>query len=285
MKKKIIILFIASSLVMGANTIDNLTIVQKNKITTNSSINNATVHQGKTEILDASYIDNVYINPGDSTTIGNLIENTDIVGIDEANRPIVYQGFVKIQNSEARDLKFKSINNIQNVGTIYGNSSITQGSFIITDSNVTDSSSLNAIELNALNVIDNTSIDANNIDINATEIKQDVVLFEAGAIVDDLSIKYKNRILNSKVEDTHIYQGILNVNSSTVNNLTIRRDTDDKSVQLIARSTIIGGSIVQNSIDISNYSNVENLYSASNNKIQASTLTNSTISQSETTIN
>ena len=285
MKKKIIILFIASSLVMGANTIDNLIVVQKNKITTNSSINNATVHQGKTEILDASYIDNVYINPGDSTTIGNLIENTDIVGIDEANRPIVYQGFVKIQNSEARDLKFKSINNIQNVGTIYGNSSITQGSFIITDSNVTDSSSLNAIELNALNVIDNTSIDANNIDINATEIKQDVVLFEAGAIVDDLSIKYKNRILNSKVEDTHIYQGILNVNSSTVNNLTIRRDTDDKSVQLIARSTIIGGSIVQNSIDISNYSNVENLYSASNNKIQASTLTNSTISQSETTIN
>ncbi len=284
MKKTILLSLIVSSLVMGANTADNLVINQKSTITTNSTVDNATVHQGKTEILGSSDVDNLTIeqlgNPA-----GNLIEDTDVVGND-IDSPIIYQGYTKVNGSEVQDLKIKSINSIKNVGTIYGKSRIEQGNFIVTDSNATDSRN-DETELDSLNTINNSSIDSSATDINGTVIKQSVVFLHNGAITDKLSLQYKSEISNSEFEDTEVFQGVLDVNnSSEVSGLTVRDDSgNNKAIQLLNISTIEGGSIHQNTISIDNNAYVSTLNSFTKNTIEHTTSINSDISQSETTIN
>ncbi|CAA6812330.1 MAG: Autotransporter adhesin [uncultured Sulfurovum sp.] len=283
MKKTILVSLVVSSFLMGENTVNNLNINQTSEITAGSSIDNAMVHQGKTEVLGASDVDEVIITQVGNSA-GNIIEGTDVVG-SASDSPIIHQGFTKIDNSEAKDLDIDSTNIIKDVGTIYGKNTIEQGSFIISDSNATDSLAAGT-ELDAFNTIDNTSIDASAVDINGTLIKQSVIHLYNGAITDNLSLEYKSTMKNSSVEDTEIFQGTLDVNSSELSDLQVRdTSANDKAIQLIEDSDIVGGSIHQNSINISNNAYVSTLNSFTQNTIDETTSTDSTISQSEITIN
>jgi len=279
MKKTIMLSLIVSSLVMGANTVDNLVINQQNKITSDSTIDNATVDQGKSEILGASDVDDVTVMQN-GTNNGNLIEDSDIVGSYTNNLSVV-QGKVKIKNSSATNLTLRSENRIKQVELL--DSVIEQGSFTITDSNATDSDT-NEVDIESINIVERTSVDSG-LDINATEIKQDVTLLSTGAITDNLKVNYLNKITDSSVESTKVHQGILKVNNSEVDTLFVS-DTDGvANKNTINDATIEGGSVLQSSIYVYNQASVQNFKAKSINLIDNSTSTNSTVSQSETTIN
>ena len=281
MKKTIMLSLIVTSLVTGANTVDNLKINQQNRITSSSKIDNAIVNQGNIEVIGASNVEDVTIFQKGSQG-GNIIENSDIIG-NINQKPIISQGFTKIKNAKVKDLTLQSINEIINVNSIHGNSKIEQASFIITDSNATDSNG-HAIDIDSLNSIKGSST-TSNMDVNGTEIKQAVVVVTNGAEVDNLSLKYDNDILESDIDSVEIYQGTLDVNSSEVNELYVEiSGGNNKAIQLINATDITGGSVHQNSIHISNnaYVNVMKVYTT--NKIENSTSTDSTISQSEITI-
>ena len=278
MKKTILLSFVVTSLVIGANTVDNLTIDQKSEITSSSTIDNATVHQGKTDVLGASDVDDVTIKQN-GTNNGNLIENSDISG-SYTNSFSVLQGTVKIENSSATNLKLQSENSIKNVELL--NSVIEQGSFTITDSNATDTLT-NDLDFNSVNRVERSSVDAG-VDVNATEIKQAVTLLSSGAITDNLQLDYFNKVVDSSVENTQVHQGILKVDSAELDTLLVK-DTDGQSNEnTLNASTIEGGSLLQSSIYIYNNAVVQNLTTKSTNLVNASTSTNSTVSQSETTI-
>ncbi len=279
MKKTIMLSLIVSSLVMGANTVDNLVINQQNKITSDSTIDNATVDQGKTEILGASDVDDVTIIQN-GTNNGNLIENSDIVGSYTNNLSVV-QGKVKIKNSSATNLTLRSENRIKNVELL--NSVIEQGSFTITDSNATDSDT-NEVDIESINIVERTSVDSG-VDINATEIKQDVTLLSTGAITDNLKVNYLNKITDSSVESTKVHQGILKVDNSNVDALIVSDSDGAANKNTINAATIEGGSVLQSSIYVYNQASVQNFKAKSTNLIDNSTSTDSTVSQSETTIN
>ena len=278
MQKTILLSLIVTSLVTGANTVDILTIDQKSKITSSSSIDNATVHQGKTEILGTSDVEDVTIKQN-GTSNGNLIENSDISG-KYTNSLSVLQGIVKIENSSATNLRFESENRIKNVELV--DSLIEQGSFTMTDSNATDSATDNA-DFEAINIVERTSVNAGT-DVNATEIKQAVVTLSTGAKTDNLELEYLNKILDSSIQDTKVHQGILKVENANLDTLLVK-DTDGASNKnTLNASTIEGGSLLQSSIYIYNQANVQNLRSKSTNLVDASDSTSSTISQAETTI-
>ena len=281
MKKTIIISLVISSLLMGANTVDNLTIEQENRISSSSTINNATVHQGKSEIIGSSDVDKVSILQKGSED-GNVIDNSDIIGSD-TEKTIVYQGLTHIKNSKVENIELESINKIMNVNAIHDATTIKQGNFIINDSNATDSSGVD-VDIDSLNRIKGSSV-TSNMDINASDIQQAVTLITNGAKVDGLALQYKNEIIESDLDSVEIYQGTLDVNSSEVHELYVESsDGDDKSIQLINSTNVTGGSIHQNSIYVSNNAHVNIMKVYTTNKIENSTLTNSNISQSEITI-
>ncbi len=279
MKKTIMLSLIVSSLVMGANTVDNLVINQQNKITSDSTIDNATVDQGKSEILGASDVDDVTVMQN-GTNNGNLIEDSDIVGSYTNNLSVV-QGKVKIKNSSATNLTLRSENRIKQVELL--DSVIEQGSFTITDSNATDSDT-NEVDIESINIVERTSVDSG-LDINATEIKQDVTLLSTGAITDNLKVNYLNKITDSSVESTKVHQGILKVDNSEVDTLFVSDTDGAANKNTINDATIEGGSVLQSSIYVYNQASVQNFKAKSINLIDNSTSTNSTVSQSETTIN
>ncbi len=279
MKKTIMLSLIVSSLVMGANTVDNLVINQQNKITSDSTIDNATVDQGKSEILGASDVDDVTVMQN-GTNNGNLIEDSDIVGSYTNNLSVV-QGKVKIKNSSATNLTLRSENRIKQVELL--DSVIEQGSFTITDSNATDSDT-NEVDIESINIVERTSVDSG-LDINATEIKQDVTLLSTGAITDNLKVNYLNKITDSSVESTKVHQGILKVDNSEVDTLFVSDTDGAANKNTINDATIEGGSVLQSSIYVYNQASVQNFKAKSTNLIDNSTSTNSTVSQSETTIN
>jgi len=275
MKKTILLSLVVTSLVTGANTVNNLTLQQKNEITTTSTIDSSEVHQGINLILGASDVDNVTIKQ-DGTNNGNLIENSDIIGTE-----IVIQGGVQISNSSVNELQLTSENRIKNVELL--NSEVYQGVFIIDDSNTTDTNA-DQTEVKSINIIEQSTADTA-IDINATEIRQSVIQLTTGAKTDNLEIQHLNKITEFSVEDGAVYQGILNVDDSEVDTLYVSDEDGAYNKNTVNNSIMEGGSILQSSIDISNQAIVQTLRSKSTNNIDGVILISSEISQSETTIN
>ena len=275
MKKTILLSLIVSSLVMGANTVDNLTInEQENQINT-TTIDEARVHQGKTEVVGNSDVDDVTIDQD------NTIEASTIESSYENNSPSVLQGLTKINDSEAKFSQLNSANTIKNVEVL--NSIIEQGSFVMNESNIT-STSANDIKITSTNIVEDSSVDEG-LDINATEVKQSVITLLNGAKVKNLNLNYKNTISGTDAESTKIHQGILTINSSEVDGIdTSESGGYTNNLNSVLESKIIGGSVVQSAIYISENSLIKDLENESENTIENFQSENTNITQNKTTI-
>ena len=285
MKKTIMLSLIVSSLVMGANTADNLVIDQKNEITTNSTIDNATVDQGKTEILGASDVDNVTVKQGSSNTTGNLIENSDISQTTEnGSKTTVSQGHLKIDSSTASNLKLESRNTIKDIEIT--NTLIEQGNFIVEGgSTAKDTLASGTEELTSTNIIKN--IEADGVDIDKSTIHQSRTQISNGATTDKLQLLNRNKLENSTMDNSKVYQSKLKVDASTATVLEVGLNDDSSEFEnTINGSEIKGESVIkQSDITIENSSTVNNLVSKGTNSIKNFSADKSLISQNEMLIN
>lgn len=286
MKKTILLSLIVSSLVMGANTADNLVINQQNKITTGSTIDNATVDQGKTEILGASDVDDVTITQGSTTATGNLIENSDISQTTEnGSETTVSQGHVKIDSSIADKLQLNSRSRISNIEIT--NTLIEQGSFIVEGSSTAKDTLTDGTnpELNANNIIENITVDG--IDIDKSTIHQSRTQISNGATTDKLKLLNRNKLENSTMNNSKVYQSKLKVDDSTATVLEVGLNGDsDNYDNTINGSKIEGESVIkQSDITIENSSMVDTLVSNATNIIQNFNADKSLIAQNEMLIN
>jgi len=279
MKKTIMLSLVVTSLVMGANTVNDLTIDQKSKIDS-TTITGATVHQGKTVVSDNSDVDDVKIRQeaGD----GNLIDNSSISGKYNGTDESVLQGFVKIHNSQAKELSLTSKNTIQNVEVL--NSLIEQGSFILTDSNATKTASGTNIQLNSINIVQDSTVDTS-IDINATEIKQGVTLLSTSSEVKNVDLQHMNIITGSEIESSKVHQAFLKVDDSQVDDLEVKGLGGGDNQNSLLTSRIEANSLVEQSvIDINTDSIVKRLDSYTKNTIENFKAEDSNITQSKITI-
>ncbi len=281
MKKTIMLSLIVSSLVMGANTADNLVIDQKNEITTNSTIDNATVDQGKTEILGASDVDNVTVKQGSSNTTGNLIENSDISQTTEnGSKTTVSQGHLKIDSSTASNLKLESRNTIKDIEIT--NTLIEQGNFIVEGgSTAKDTLASGTEELTSTNIIKN--IEADGVDIDKSTIHQSRTQISNGATTDKLQLLNRNKLENSTMDNSKVYQSKLKVDDSTATVLEVGLNDDSSEFEnTINGSEIKGESVIkQSDITIENSSTVNTLVSKGTNSIKNFSADKSLISQNE----
>jgi len=156
MRKTIVISIVTSAMLFGAN-VTNLTQDQVNK-TQNSTISNATVDQGKTEITgDGTTVNGLtIIEKGDDGTTGNLIDNVNISGSTEGEELLlnVNQGGTSVSGkATVENVTIDSDNTINNEGNIQGAGEVSQGK-----TSVGEGSSLKNVEIHSTNSINNPNI-------------------------------------------------------------------------------------------------------------------------------
>jgi hypothetical protein len=289
MQKTILLSLIVTSLVTGANTVTDLTINQQNEITSSSTIDNATVDQGKTEVLRASDVDNVRIGEDNAndTASKNSITSSSIKQTATDGKTTVSQGFTKIEDSIATDLILETTNEITKIDIT--NTLIKQGGFIVEGSaEVKDVRETKKQDLDAENIISNSDIDAG-IEINGKTIKQSVSTISNNANAYNLFLQNKNKIDESTIDSSEIYQSNLKIDGTdenahtTVTTLTIMSKTADTYMgNYILNSEIGSDSVIkQNDITIQNTSVVSTLISKTNNRIDSFKADKSLISQNE----
>ena len=286
MKKTIMLSLVVTSLVMGANTVTNLEINQQNEITSSSTIDNATVDQGKTEVLGASIVSDVTIGVTVSGSESkNIIDASSIkMSQTDGSTTTVSQGFLKVDNSKASQLLLDTRNSILNIDIT--NTKIEQGGLTVEgNSEAKDIETSIPTELDATNIISNTSAESSSVDINGKEIKQAVTVVSGGAVVKKFLLNNKNKIDESTVNNSEVYQSNLKIDGSgtDVTTLTITlKEANANEGNYILNSEISSDSVIkQNDITIQNTSVVSTLISKTNNTIDSFKADKSLISQNE----
>jgi hypothetical protein len=156
MRKTIVISIVTSAMLFGAN-VTELSTDQVNK-TQNSTISNATVDQGKTEItgVGTTVNDLTIIEKGDDGTTGNLIDNVNISGTTEGEELLlnVNQGGTSVSgDATVENVTINSDSTINNGGDIQGAGEVSQGK-----TSVGGGSSLKNVEIHSTNSINNPNI-------------------------------------------------------------------------------------------------------------------------------
>lgn len=281
MKKTILISIIASNVLFAA-TVNNLDIDQDNLSNNGTTITNATVDQGQTNISGTANVDGLTILQNtDGGTAGNHIDGVTITGTGTPSDLLVNQGSTTIVDSNVNNVELNSNNLMKSGTTIMGmglisqgtttvlgnsstlanvktlstntitnsdvdNSSIRQAALVVNESNTTDSNLAN-IDIQSTNIIARTTV-------GESTLEQAVTIITNGSTVTGLETKKhnvsrRNEILNNSI----VTQGLTIIDNSTVNGIDqivrnrLRRSTEDNS------------SVEQGSIRVTNNSDITNL--------------------------
>ena len=252
MKKTIVISIVASAMLFGA-TVNNLTKDQINQ-TTGSTVNDASVDQGKTAITGSADVDDLTITQKGTTagTPGNLINNLTVNGAD-INSTHIYQGLTavdgaKVSNvtidsdstieggtisgngkvsqgetavsgdSTVKDIDIESTNTINTAnisGSVSNNFLVTQGTLIVTDANVSDTDA-DSVDIKSTNMIDT------GVSISGSTVRQSYTKIASGARVTRLNLEQTNTINGegSISNDSAVGQGILMVDEGSTATVT-----------------------------------------------------------------
>jgi len=262
MKNIIAISLVVSTFLVGAN-VNNLVDNKVNSIRENSIINNTSITQGNTQIVGDSYIDTLTIDQSSNIEAGNLVENSTLDGAD------IKQGTTSVTNSRVINLGLESDSNIT-LSTITGGK-ISQGSFIITDSNATDSEATN-INLKATNLIDETTSDDSN-------IKQSYTIIGNGSDVSNLDITQQNSIQGSIFQQSDSTQGVIEVDNSHLNGLFSLHGFEE-NVNKIEGTVVENYSITkQNEVSLQNGADILTFKNGSHNSLKDSLISQSNLFQ------
>ncbi|MCK4442388.1 MAG: hypothetical protein KAU90_10305, partial [Sulfurovaceae bacterium] len=200
--KKIIGLSLLTILLMAQESVTNLKLEQVNKIIDSTFSEEGIKSQGTTDIDDGAFVDNVYIlqKPSiDEDEPGNLIIETTVT----SSGTEIHQGLTHVKNgAKLQDAKLESINEINNLTAIGGESYISQANVIVgEDSNVTNlvnSGNGNSVgdgTADKFSISQKNSIQDTN--IKNTTIHQGLIVIDNGANASGLEISEQNRIRRS----------------------------------------------------------------------------------------
>jgi hypothetical protein len=296
MKKTIVISLIVSNLLFGASTVTNMETTYTNKINTGSTIDNSTVHQGKTSI-HSSTVEDVELKSG---TVGNLINNAQISDSSHVDQAVFLVNATAddktarvgvVDESTDMDIKVTSDNTIQD-------SKINKG--IIKQNYIsTEDSTVNAMTIVQTNSIDNTDTDndiATDTDhpynTNNATLSQGEFTFKNGAEVKNLTQEgTNNKITGSRAENATMSQNSITVDASTIDNFknTHGGDTDAptnliENVDLSGTEGVEDGSIIQNRALFTEEADVTNSETIQSNTVSGTTIEKVNIVQGDTQV-
>jgi len=242
MKKTILISIVASTVLFGAD-VTNLTTDQVNE-TKNSTINNASVDQGTTDISGSTtdvsdYARGNHNNEGPST---NIIDDVTVNGSGQATTTISQDKLSISNGSTVSNSKDHSENTIDNGTTIDAggtdNLSITQHNINISGSTYEN------MEVHSTNTITNANIDGNTQINQATLLVTDANTSD-GASATNVDITSTNS-LTGKVADSKVKQTYIDIQAgATVSGLNIAKNNtiEGGTTEIENNSTVTQGTI------------------------------------------
>jgi len=242
MKRTIFISIIASSIIFGAN-VNDLTTDIINK-TQNSSITNANIEQGKTEILHNSTVDGLTVTQkGEDGSAGNLIDNLTVNGT-EINSIDINQGTTSISDASVTQTEINSISAIDG-GAVEGIGEISQGKTEVLSGgrvdkmNIESTNRINGADISGESsqfLVSQGSVRVSN-DANASDSSADNIdiksnnLIESGVSIADSSVKQSS----VEIDGAGTFASGLNINqTNTIDGSSDIRDSS-KALQGVVK--------------------------------------------------
>ncbi|CAA6812314.1 MAG: Autotransporter adhesin [uncultured Sulfurovum sp.] len=229
--KKVITLLLLSMLLTAQESVTQLKLEQVSRVIDSTFSEETVKTQGKTEIEDDAFVDNVQVlqKPSvDEETPGNLILNSSVT----SNESEIHQGLTNVKSgAKLQDSQLESVNEIKSLEANSGASFVSQGNVIIGDdsnvSHIVNSANENLVEdgtADKLTVLQHNSLE--DTEIKNTTIHQGLIVITNGADVSNLNVTQQNSIKRSdmsgqgEINATQVTQGQIKIEESMGRSIT-----------------------------------------------------------------
>ena len=241
--KKVITLLLLSMLLTAQESVTQLKLEQVSRVIDSTFSEEAVKTQGKTEIEDDAFVDNVQVlqKPSvDEETPGNLILNSSVT----SNESEIHQGLTNVKSgAKLQDSQLESVNEIKSLEANSGASFVSQGNVIIGDdsnvSHIVNSANENLVEdgtADKLTVLQHNSLE--DTEIKNTTIHQGLIVITNGADVSNLNVTQQNSIKRSdmsgqgEINATQVTQGQIKIEESMGRSITqnVQNEIDNLTI-------------------------------------------------------